>query len=160
MLGFSIRLWKTFRDIHTRGKNDPQCDYHILRLKKGCRLRSHQFIPFLRSSLPRPPHPGVPVCRIPLPLPNRHRVDREPGACSRSPSFRGPSWPGISAPVSHSRTEAVAGVLLFLEDELKSRVELSRELGQTGPPLSTSSSPGSRPGPRPGGRPRRRHIAG
>ena len=100
---------------------------------KGCRLRSHQSVPCLRSSLPRPPHPGVPVCRIPLPLPHRYRVDREPGARSRIPSFRGPSRSGLSAPVFRSRTGTAARVLLFLEDELKSRVELSRGLGQTAP---------------------------
>jgi len=98
---------------------------------KGCRLRSHQVISFLRSS--RSLHPGVLVCRIPLPLLHRCRVDREPGARSRIPSLRGPSWPGLSAPVSRSRTGAAVRVLLFLEDDLKSRVELSRGLGQTAP---------------------------
>lgn len=50
---------------------------------KGCRLRSHPLIPFLQSPLLQPPHPGVPVCRIPPPLPHRCRVGREPGARSR-----------------------------------------------------------------------------
>jgi len=115
---------------------------------KGCRLRSHQSVPCLRSSLPRPPHPGVPVCRIPLPLPHRYRVDREPGARSRIPSFRGPSRSGLSAPVFRSRTGTAARVLLFLEDELKSRGELSRELGQTAPQYTLFSGTAPRTPPR------------
>jgi hypothetical protein len=115
---------------------------------KGCRLRSHQSVPCLRSSLPRPPHPGVPVCRIPLPLPHRYRVDREPGARSRIPSFRGPSRSGLSAPVFRSRTGTAARVLLFLEDELKSRVELSRGLGQTAPQYTLFSGTAPRTPPR------------
>ena len=115
---------------------------------KGCRLRSHQSVPCLRSSLPRPPHPGVPVCRIPLPLPHRYRVDREPGARSRIPSFRGPSRSGLSAPVFRSRTGTAARVLLFLEDDLKSRVELSRGLGQTAPQYTLFSGTAPRTPPR------------
>ena len=55
MLGFSIRLWKVFRDIHTRGKHDPQCDYHILRLK-----RVQIAEPSVRTMPPIIPPPATP----------------------------------------------------------------------------------------------------